>query len=301
MWSVKEKNLKRLVNGPKVCSQIVLKCLTKPISVAILLNFFSRNFVPISCLWMFKKQTSVSHISIESEIISLDAGCSRNPHCTCLSQTSFSKECCALLCIRFGGLAINDFSKNTIPLFLPDVDGRVSTSSPSLKMSNFSWNVFQSSYRSRNHSPADQDSPKVNPCSQAPRFPESPHRSRARGCSPNNQQTRTPYPRNQAQRTSGVPHATRSEATYRQTTSHVGVLHTPIPRINLTKQTVSHLVRGPHHNIKLKNGDAHGRAWRIDEVSICPTSNHWRSHGRRERELGLESHDRQCEWSRNDE
>ena len=34
--------------------------------------FGSRTFVPIS--WMCKKQTSVSHRSTESEIISLDAG-----------------------------------------------------------------------------------------------------------------------------------------------------------------------------------------------------------------------------------
>ena len=34
--------------------------------------FGSRTFVPVS--WMFKKQTSVSHGSAESEIISLDAG-----------------------------------------------------------------------------------------------------------------------------------------------------------------------------------------------------------------------------------
>ena len=34
--------------------------------------FWSQTFVPIS--WMCKKQTSVSHSSTESEIISLDAG-----------------------------------------------------------------------------------------------------------------------------------------------------------------------------------------------------------------------------------
>ena len=36
------------------------------------MHFGSRTFVPIS--WMCKKQTSVSHSSTESEIISLDAG-----------------------------------------------------------------------------------------------------------------------------------------------------------------------------------------------------------------------------------
>ena len=36
------------------------------------MRFGSRTFVPIS--WMCKKQTSVSHSSTESEIISLDAG-----------------------------------------------------------------------------------------------------------------------------------------------------------------------------------------------------------------------------------
>ena len=37
-----------------------------------IMRFGSRTFVPIS--WMCKKQTSVSHSSTESEIISLDAG-----------------------------------------------------------------------------------------------------------------------------------------------------------------------------------------------------------------------------------
>ena len=38
----------------------------------VLCMFASRTFVPIS--WMRKKQTSVSHSSTDSEIISLDAG-----------------------------------------------------------------------------------------------------------------------------------------------------------------------------------------------------------------------------------
>ena len=41
-------------------------------SGATLCNFLSHTFVPIS--WMCEKQTSVSHSSTESEIISLDAG-----------------------------------------------------------------------------------------------------------------------------------------------------------------------------------------------------------------------------------
>ena len=39
-----------------------------------LVYFRRRTFVPVS--WMCKKQTAVSHISTESEIISLDAACS---------------------------------------------------------------------------------------------------------------------------------------------------------------------------------------------------------------------------------
>ena len=38
----------------------------------ILCIFRSRTFVPIS--WMYKKETSVSHSSTESEVVSLDAG-----------------------------------------------------------------------------------------------------------------------------------------------------------------------------------------------------------------------------------
>ena len=45
---------------------------SKSTSGATLCVFGSHTFVPIS--WMCKKQTSVSHSSIESEIISLDAG-----------------------------------------------------------------------------------------------------------------------------------------------------------------------------------------------------------------------------------
>ena len=45
---------------------------SKSISVGTLCVFGSHTFVPIS--WMCKKQTSVSHSSTESEIISLDAG-----------------------------------------------------------------------------------------------------------------------------------------------------------------------------------------------------------------------------------
>ena len=45
---------------------------SKSTSAATLCIFLSHTFVPIS--WMCKKQTSVSHNSTESEIISLDAG-----------------------------------------------------------------------------------------------------------------------------------------------------------------------------------------------------------------------------------
>ena len=45
---------------------------SKSTSGATLCVFGSHTFVPIS--WMCKKQTSVSHSSTESEIISLDAG-----------------------------------------------------------------------------------------------------------------------------------------------------------------------------------------------------------------------------------
>ena len=45
---------------------------SKSTSAGILCIFGSRTFVPIS--WVCKKQTSVSHSSTESEIISLDAG-----------------------------------------------------------------------------------------------------------------------------------------------------------------------------------------------------------------------------------
>ena len=45
---------------------------SKSTSGGILCIIGSRTFVPIS--WMCKKQTSISHSSTESEIISLDAG-----------------------------------------------------------------------------------------------------------------------------------------------------------------------------------------------------------------------------------
>ena len=45
---------------------------SKSTSGGALCIFGSRTFVPVS--WMSKKQTVVSHISTESEIISLDAG-----------------------------------------------------------------------------------------------------------------------------------------------------------------------------------------------------------------------------------
>ena len=45
---------------------------SKSTSGGILRDFGSHTFVPIS--WMCKKQTSVSHSSTESEILSLDAG-----------------------------------------------------------------------------------------------------------------------------------------------------------------------------------------------------------------------------------
>ena len=45
---------------------------SKSTSGKILVIFGSRTFVTIS--WMYTKQTSVSHVSTESEIISADAG-----------------------------------------------------------------------------------------------------------------------------------------------------------------------------------------------------------------------------------
>ena len=45
---------------------------SKSTSGGVVCIFGNRTFVPIS--WMCKKQTSVSHSSTESEIISLDAG-----------------------------------------------------------------------------------------------------------------------------------------------------------------------------------------------------------------------------------
>ena len=45
---------------------------SKSTSGGVLCTFGSRTFVPVG--WMYKKQTSVSHSSTESEIISLDAG-----------------------------------------------------------------------------------------------------------------------------------------------------------------------------------------------------------------------------------
>ena len=45
---------------------------SKSTAAGVLCIFGSRTFVPIS--WMCKKQTSVSHSSTESEVISLDAG-----------------------------------------------------------------------------------------------------------------------------------------------------------------------------------------------------------------------------------
>ena len=79
----------------------------------------------------------------------------------------------ALMRIRFCSLAINDFSKNTLPLFFPDVDVHTaSTSSPSSK---------QRGDRTGSHSPANQGSLIVNPCSQAPGSPQFPQSSRAGG------------------------------------------------------------------------------------------------------------------------
>ena len=46
--------------------------ISKQTSARISCLFGSRTFVPVS--WMCKKQTSVSHSSIESEVLSLDAG-----------------------------------------------------------------------------------------------------------------------------------------------------------------------------------------------------------------------------------
>ena len=66
---------------------------SKSTSGGTLCIFGSHTFVPIS--WMCKKQTSVSHSSTESEIISLDTGlrldrfaCSgiMGSHCFCLSE-----------------------------------------------------------------------------------------------------------------------------------------------------------------------------------------------------------------------
>ena len=50
---------------------------SKSTSGGTLCEFRSHTFVPIS--WMCKKQTCVSHISTESEIISLDAGLRKFP------------------------------------------------------------------------------------------------------------------------------------------------------------------------------------------------------------------------------
>ena len=52
--------------------QEILRIENKSTSGGTLCVFGSHTFVPIS--WMCKKQTSVSHSSTESEIISLDAG-----------------------------------------------------------------------------------------------------------------------------------------------------------------------------------------------------------------------------------
>ena len=56
---------------------------SKSTSGGTLCIFGSHTFVPIS--WMRKKQTSVSHSSTESEIISLDAGLRMDgiPHLNC--------------------------------------------------------------------------------------------------------------------------------------------------------------------------------------------------------------------------
>ena len=77
---------------------------------------------------------------------------------------------------------------NDLPLILPDVDVHTaSTSSPSLKVWTFSWNVLQRSGRSEGHLPADQDFSDCTPYSQAPESRQSPQSSRAGGCSPTNQ------------------------------------------------------------------------------------------------------------------
>ena len=68
----------------------------------------------------------------------------------------------ALMRIWFGSLAIDDISMNNLPLIRPDVDVHTaSTSSPSLMMCTFSWNVLRKSDRSRSDSPAGQGSPIV--------------------------------------------------------------------------------------------------------------------------------------------
>ena len=56
---------------------------SKSTSCGTLYVFGSHTFVPIS--WMCKKQTSVSHSSTETEIISLDAGLRLDefPHLIC--------------------------------------------------------------------------------------------------------------------------------------------------------------------------------------------------------------------------
>ena len=132
-----------------------------------------------------------------------------------------------LMRIRFCSLATNDFSKNTLPLFFPDEDVHTaSTSSPSSK---------QRGDRTGSHSPANQSSPIVYPCSQAPGSPQFPLSSRAGGCSPTNQQTWTPYPRNQAHRTSRLPHASRVWG------------HALGVTCGRSGQEVRHLVHGPSH------------------------------------------------------
>ena len=69
-----DKRLSRLssYNSSYMWIQTVLSCGKHCPSSGTLCIFGSHTFVPIS--WMCKKQTSVSHSSTESEIISLDAG-----------------------------------------------------------------------------------------------------------------------------------------------------------------------------------------------------------------------------------
>ena len=71
MWVILPNNAGRDCSKTPILREI-LRILSKSTSGGTLCIFGSHTLVPIS--WMCKKQTSVSHSSTESEIISLDAG-----------------------------------------------------------------------------------------------------------------------------------------------------------------------------------------------------------------------------------